>query len=93
MPTRNVVLTPHDQALVRDGDYQSVGEVPRDALRPIEARETNRSARLAALREAAAIGFGAVDRGDYRDFDTFEDLERHVIDLTDASLTNGDIRW
>ena len=94
MPTRNVVLTPHNEAmieaLVREGRYQNASEVLRDGLRLVAAREESRSGRLVALREAARLGFGAVDAGEYLDFESFEDLERHLLDVTNNSLGNGD---
>jgi antitoxin ParD1/3/4 len=94
MPTRNVVLTAHHQAmidaLIGEGRYQNASEVLRDGLRLVEAREAVRSGRLSALREAARLGFGAVDAGEFRDFDSFEDLDRHLMDLTDRTLTKRD---
>lgn len=50
MPTRNVLLTEHQSALidrlVADGRYQNASEVLRDGLRKVEEREDAR-ARLA----------------------------------------------
>ncbi|MEM9477062.1 MAG: type II toxin-antitoxin system ParD family antitoxin [Pseudomonadota bacterium] len=50
MPTRNVLLTEHQSALidrlVADGRYQNASEVLRDGLREVEQREDAR-ARLA----------------------------------------------
>ena len=93
MPTRNVVLTDHHEkiidTLVSAGRYQNASEVLRDGLRLVEEREADRSARREALREAARIGFGAVDRGEYLDFESFDDLERHLVDATEAVLAGG----
>lgn len=59
MPTRNVVLTEHQEGLietlVRSGRYQNASEVLREGLRLIERRESEDAAKLTALREAATI--------------------------------------
>jgi len=71
MPTRNVVLTDHQQevieSLVQSGRYQNASEVLRDGLRLVEQREAEDAARLVALREAAEIGWRDIDAGRYRD--------------------------
>jgi antitoxin ParD1/3/4 len=71
MPTRNVVLTDHQQgvieSLVGSGRYQNASEVLRDGLRLVEQREAEDAAKLDALREAAAIGWRDLEAGRYRD--------------------------
>ena len=80
MPTRNVVLTEHHQEvidrLVRSGRYQNASEVLRDGLRLVEQRDALEAAKLAALKEAARIGFGDIDAGRFQhvvdgDLETF----------------------
>ena len=65
MPTRNVVLTEHHEEvierLVKSGRYQNASEVLRDGLRLVEQRNALEAAKLAALKEAARIGFGDID--------------------------------
>jgi antitoxin ParD1/3/4 len=71
MPTRNVVLTDHHEevieGLVKTGRYQNASEVLRDGLRLVEQREAREKARLAALQEAARIGFRDIEEGRFRD--------------------------
>lgn len=71
MPTRNVVLTEHHEAvidrLVKSGRYQNASEVMREGLRLIEQREAHEAAKLEALRDAARIGFADLDEGRFVD--------------------------
>lgn len=54
MPTRNVVLTEHQEAfigeLVGSGRYQNASEVLRESLRLMERRESLETAKLDYLR-------------------------------------------
>ena len=83
MPTKNVVLTEHHvkviEGLVRSGRYQNASKVLREGLRLVEQREAEDAARLEALRQAAQIGIDAFERGDYRSFESFTELERHLV--------------
>lgn len=85
MPTRNVVLTDHQatfvEQLVASGRYQNASEVLREGLRMIERRESEESAHLLALREAARIGIADIDAGRFRTFDTPDLLDRHLSTL------------
>jgi antitoxin ParD1/3/4 len=71
MPTRNVVLTDHQAAvietLVRSGRYQNASEVVREGLRLVEQRAAEDSARLDALRKAADIGWADIAAGRHTD--------------------------
>jgi antitoxin ParD1/3/4 len=71
MPTRNVVLTDHHEEiierLVKSGRYQNASEVLRDGLRLVERREALEAAKLAALREAADVGFRDIEEGYFQD--------------------------
>lgn len=81
MPT-SVALTPHFEALtqqlVASGRYNNVSEVVRDGLRLLESRVQEDAAKLKALRDAAKLGFDAVDRGDYVALHTDQDMEDFV---------------
>jgi antitoxin ParD1/3/4 len=71
MPTRNVVLSEHQQALVetlvQSGRYQNASEVLRDGLRLIEERERIGQAKLKALKQAARQGWADISAGRYAD--------------------------
>ncbi len=60
MPTRNVVITDHQAAmidqLVESGRYQNASEVLREGLRLVETRAKEDAAKLKALRTALDEG-------------------------------------
>jgi len=80
MPTRNVVLSDHQQdfveTLVKSGRYQNASEVLREGLRLIEQRERLEAVKLQALKEAASQGWSDVAAGRYADVadDQLEDF-------------------
>ena len=79
MPTRNVVLSEHQQqlveTLVQSGRYQNASEVLREGLRLIAA-ERREDAKLEALQQAARQGWADVSAGRYADVadDKLEDF-------------------
>jgi antitoxin ParD1/3/4 len=91
MPTRNVVLTNRQEqlieVLVQSGRYQNASEVLRDGLRLVERREALIATRLAALREAAAVGIEALERGAYREFADPEALRAHLDEVANRAST------
>jgi antitoxin ParD1/3/4 len=93
MPTRNVVLTKHQEklieALVGSGRYQNASEVLREGLRLVEKREAEDAAKLTMLREAAQAGFDAMDRGEFKEFDSIADLEAYLNDLTEKVISDA----
>lgn len=90
MPTRNVVLTDIQaqfvEQMVASGQYQNASEVLREGLRLVQAREADRATRLAALREAVAIGVADVEAGRHIDFDTAQALDAHLVALADKAI-------
>ena len=82
MPTRNVVLTDHQEKLidklVGSGRYQNASEVLREGLRLVEQREAEDAAKLKVLRRAVGAGFGALDRGEFKQFDSIDDLQAYL---------------
>jgi antitoxin ParD1/3/4 len=90
MPTRNVVLTDQQEMVIRDlvssGQYQNASEVLREGLRLLARREAEEKAKLQALRQAARIGLGALDRGEFKEFDNADDLERYLHKVADRII-------
>jgi antitoxin ParD1/3/4 len=86
VPTRNVVLTERQAAmierLVDSGEYQNASEVLRDGLRLLERRQAEDAAKLDALRQAAQIGLDDIAAGRYQDFHTPEELGEFLAELT-----------
>jgi antitoxin ParD1/3/4 len=90
MPTRNVVLTKHQEkiseTLVGSGRYCNASEVLWEGLRQVEQRELRKAARLAALQKVAGVGFGALDRSEFREFDSIDDLRAYLNDLSEKVI-------
>ena len=85
MPTRNVVLTDHQQdvieMLVDSGRYQNASEVLREGLRLVEQRENEDALKLDALRKAAQVGLADLASGRFRDV---KEMGRLVDDLMES---------
>jgi antitoxin ParD1/3/4 len=90
VPTRNVVLTEQQAAmieqLVHSGRYQNASEVLRDGLRLVRQREAEDEARLVALRQAASVGLEDFDAGRYRSFADGKALRSHLAARADEVL-------
>src|SRR5258708_15085041 len=93
MRTRNVVLTERQadliETLVESGRYQNASEVLRDGLRLVEQREAEDASKLKALRAAARVGVGALDRGEFKEFRNTEDLPAHLNDLSEKVISKA----
>jgi antitoxin ParD1/3/4 len=77
MPTRNVVLTDHQEKLIDNligsGRYQNAGEVLREDLR-LEQREAQDAAKLRSCER--------LDRGELKEFDSIDELRAHLNSLS-----------
>ncbi len=93
MPTRNVVLTEHQAALVENlvagGRYQNASEVLREGLRLVERRESEDSLRLLALKAAVQVGLTDSAAGRYTDFSSSESLTSHLKSLATNAIASA----
>jgi antitoxin ParD1/3/4 len=85
MPTRNINLTPEQDAFVQKvveaGEYQNASEAVRDALRALQQRRREDALRLKVLRMQIAAGADELARGDFVEVDA-QDLEAYLDRLT-----------
>lgn len=92
MPTRNVVLTERQQALIDElvgsGRYQNASEVLRAGLRLVEQQEAEEAAKLAALRAAAEAGRADLAAGRFREL-AADEIEDVVAALGDRGAGRG----
>jgi antitoxin ParD1/3/4 len=76
MPTRNVSLTPEQDAFIdevlRAGQYRNASEAVRDAIRALQQRRAMDVLKLERLRQSIDTGLADLDRGDYEDIDDAE---------------------
>ena len=90
MPTRNIVLTDSQakfvEQMVASGHYQNASEVLREGLRLVQAREAEQAAKLAALREAVAVGIADIDAGRYTEFHDAKSLRSHINSISKRVL-------
>jgi antitoxin ParD1/3/4 len=87
MPTRNISLTPEQDAfvekVVKSGEYQNASEAVRDALRVLQQRRQEDALKLKALRMQIKAGVDDLERGDYVEVDE-EGLDKFFEGLTAA---------
>lgn len=86
MPTRNVSLTPEQDAFIDEvlerGEYGNASEAMRDAIRALQQRRAEEALKLERLRAAIDQGIAELDRGDYEEVDESE-LEAWLDRLVD----------
>jgi antitoxin ParD1/3/4 len=84
MPTRNISLTPEQDAFIEEilkaGEYRNASEAMRAAIRALQQRRAEHALKLDRLRLSIKAGVAALDRGDYAEVDD-EDLDAHLDDL------------
>jgi antitoxin ParD1/3/4 len=73
MPTRNISLTPEQDAfiekVVKSGEYQNASETVRDALRVLQHSRHEDNLKLKALRMQIKAGMDALERGEFVEVD------------------------
>ncbi len=87
MPTRNISLTPEQDAfvekVVKTGEYQNASEAVRDALRVLQQRRREDALKLKALRTQVKAGVDALERGEFLEIDE-TDLDGYLEGLRAA---------
>ena len=76
MPTRNISLTPEQDAFIDEvlkaGQYRNASEAVRDAIRALQQRRAIDALKLERMRQSIDTGLADLDRGDYEDIDDAE---------------------
>ena len=87
MPTRNISLTPEQDAFIDEvlkaGEYRNASEAMRDAIRALQQRRAEEALKLDKLRLAIQQGIAALDRGDYTEVED-EDLDAFLDELAES---------
>jgi antitoxin ParD1/3/4 len=85
MPTRNVSLTPDQDAFIdevlKSGEYRDASEAVRDAIRALKQRRAEEALKLERLRLSIKQGVAALDRGDFTEAGD-DNLDSVLDDLT-----------
>jgi antitoxin ParD1/3/4 len=88
MPTRNVSLTPEQDAFIdemlKKGEYRNASEAMRDALRALQQRRALDALKLERLRQSIDAGLADLERGDYEEVDD-ADLDGWMDRLADPA--------
>ena len=86
MPTRNISLTPEQDAFLDEvleaGEYSDASEAVGDAIRALRQRRAEETLKLDRLRVTIQQGVAALDRGDYTEVKD-EDLDAYLDDLAE----------
>jgi antitoxin ParD1/3/4 len=89
MPTRNISLTPEQNAFVDEvveaGEYQNASEAVRDALRALKQRRQEDALKLETLRALIKEGIDDIENGRFIELDVsgledyFDGLAKAVV--------------
>jgi antitoxin ParD1/3/4 len=84
MPTRNISLTPEQDAFIDEmlkaGVYRNASEAMRDAIRALQQRRAEEALKLEHLRLSLQQGIAALERGAFTEVED-DDLDAHLDDL------------
>ncbi len=96
MPTRNVVITEHQNSLIEQwvssGEYQNASEVLREGLRLVEQRKAEDAAKLARLRAAIQQGIDSIEQGEGTMLETDGEFEAHFSALADKAIGSAKVK-
>jgi antitoxin ParD1/3/4 len=85
MPTRNISLTPEQDAFIDEvleaGEYRNASEAIRDALRALQQRRAEEALKLDNLRLLIRQGVAALDRGECSEIEEAQ-LDAYLDELT-----------
>ena len=62
---------------------------PTRSLAGVQWREAEDASKLKALRAAARVGVGALDRGEFKEFRNTEDLQAYLNDLSEKIISKA----
>jgi antitoxin ParD1/3/4 len=84
MPTRNISLTPEQDAFIDEmlkaGVYRNASEAMRDAIRALQHRRAEEALKLDKLRLSIRQGIAALERGELTEVND-ENLDAYLDDL------------
>jgi antitoxin ParD1/3/4 len=84
MPTRNISLTPEQDAFIDEmlkaGIFCNAGEAMRDAIRAVQQRRAEEALKLDKLRLSLKQGIAALERGEFTEVED-EALDAYPDDL------------
>jgi len=72
--------------MLTSGHYQNASEVLREGLRLVQAREAEQAAKLAALREAIAVGIADIEAERYKEFNGAATLDAYLAEIADRAI-------
>lgn len=91
MPTRNINLTDRLDRFIEtevgSGRYGNASEVVREGLRLMERRKLEDRAKLKWLRGAVKEGLEQIDRGEFVELRSLDELEQHIDQLGKEAST------
>ena len=95
MPTRNISLTPEQDAFidatVQSGEYQNASEAVRDALRALQQRRREDALKLEVLRRQIDAGVEALERGEFTEI-ADADLDAYLAGLNSNARPGKGVR-
>jgi antitoxin ParD1/3/4 len=70
-------------------NYAIASEVLHEGLRLIEQRAAEDALKPDALRRTADVGFGALDRGEFKEFESIDDLQVYLNDFSGKVISRA----